>query len=213
VQKWVSRYVRPQQFLDPTFREGFAQLAPLGLSFDAWCYHPQLPEVVDLARAFPETTIVMDHVGGALGMGPYAGRRDEVFATWRESMRALASCPNVQVKLGGLGMTHFGFDFHEREVPASTAELAEGWRPYIETCIEAFGTGRAMFESNFPPDKQTCSYDDVWNAFKHITKGASAAEKAALYSGNAARVYRLDPPTDFDARDFAQKKAAALKVA
>jgi predicted TIM-barrel fold metal-dependent hydrolase len=173
------------------FRAGFAHLAPLDLSFDAWLYHPQLPELVDLARAFPETTIVLDHVGGPLGCGPYAGRRDDVFATWKDSVRRLADCPNVVVKLGGLGMRIGPFDFHRREKPPTSADLAAAWRPYIEACITAFGADRCMFESNFPVDKVTCSYGVLWNAFKRLAAGSSARDKTALFGGTAKRVYRL----------------------
>jgi L-fuconolactonase len=194
VGKYVSRFVPPHQLTDPTFREGFAQLARLGLTFDSWQYHPQLPDVIDLARAFPDTTIILDHVGGVLGVGPYAGRQQEILAGWRRDIAELARCPNVVVKLGGLGMTSFGFDFHERDAPPSSEELAAAWRPYIEPCLEAFGAERCMFESNFPPDKQSCGYTELWNAFKRLTAGASAGEKTALYSGTAARVYRLRVP-------------------
>ena len=172
-------------------REGFARLHPLGLSFDAWMYFTQLGELADLARAFPETPIVLDHVGGAIGIGPYAGRRDEVFAEWKRSIGEVARCPNVHVKLGGLGMRLFGFDVHAGELPPSSEQLATLWRPYIETCIEAFGPERAMFESNFPVDKGSGSYQLFWNAFKRIAAGCSAAEKTALFSGTASRFYRL----------------------
>jgi L-fuconolactonase len=177
--------------LEPKLREGFARLAPLGLSFDAWMYHTQLGELADLARAFPETPIVLDHVGGPIGLGPYAGKRDEVFAEWRARIAELAACPNVHIKLGGLGMRLFGFDVHERESPPSSQELAALWRPYIETCIAAFGPERAMFESNFPVDKGSGSYQVFWNAFKRIAADCSTTEKAALFSGTASKFYRL----------------------
>ncbi|MBI5259876.1 MAG: amidohydrolase family protein [Burkholderiales bacterium] len=173
------------------FREGFAQLAPLGLSFEAWQYHPQLPEVLALAQAFPQTQIVLNHVGGVLGVGPYAGRTDEVFAGWKRDMLALAQCPNVNVKLGGLGMPIGVFDFHLRTAPPSSQQIAEAWRPWIDTCIEAFGAERCMFESNFPVDKVSTGYAVLWNAFKRLAAGASAGERTALFSGTASRVYRL----------------------
>ena len=157
----------------------------------SWQYHPQLSDAIDLARAFPDTTIILNHVGGVLGVGPYAGHREEIRAAWRKDIGELAKCPNVNVKLGGIGMTSFGFDFHERDVPPSSEELAAAWRQYVEPCIEAFGPGRCMFESNFPPDKQSCGYTELWNAFKRITAGASMTDKKSLYSGTAARVYRL----------------------
>jgi L-fuconolactonase len=177
--------------MDQRVREGFARLAPLGLGFDAWMYHTQLGELVDLARAFPETSIVLDHVGGAIGLGRYAGKHDEVFAAWSARIRELAGCPNVHVKLGGLGMRMFGFTHHTGELPPSSEELAAAWRPYIETCITAFGPERAMFESNFPVDKGSCGYAALWNAFKRIAAGCSAAEKAALFAGTATKFYRL----------------------
>jgi predicted TIM-barrel fold metal-dependent hydrolase len=177
--------------LNAKVREGFAKLHPLGLSFDAWMYFMQLVELVDLARAFPETPIVLDHVGGPIGIGPYAGKRDDVFTEWKNSITELARCPNVHVKLGGLGMRLFGFDVHAGELPPSSEELATLWRPYIETCIEAFGPARSMFESNFPVDKGSGSYQMFWNAFKRIAAGCSADEKTALFSGTASRFYRL----------------------
>ena len=173
------------------FRQGFARLAPAGLSFEAWQFHPQLPDVIGLARAFPDTSIILNHVGGPLGMGPYTGRSEETFAFWKRHMLELASCQNVTVKLGGLGMRIGVFDFHLRPAPPSSQELADAWRPWIETCIEAFGADRCMFESNFPVDKITTGYAVLWNAFKRIAQGASASEKAALFSGTARRIYRL----------------------
>jgi predicted TIM-barrel fold metal-dependent hydrolase len=177
--------------LDPTFRKGFAHLAPLALSFDAWLFHPQIAELADLARAFPDTRIILDHCGGPAGTGQYANRRDEIFATWKASILEIAKCPNVVVKLGGLAMCLLGYDFHERPIPPSSEELATAWRPYIETCIEAFGPQRAMFESNFPPDKGQCSYQVIFNAFKRISASFSEPEKDALFSGTATNVYRL----------------------
>jgi L-fuconolactonase len=189
---WGSLVNRPAGLLmDRRLREGFARLAPLGLSFDAWMYHTQLGELVDLAHAFPETQIVLDHVGGAIGLGRYAGKRDEVFAEWSARIHELAGCPNVHVKLGGLGMRMFGFTVHTGELPPSSEELAAAWRPYIESCITAFGPERAMFESNFPVDKGSCGYAALWNAFKRITAGFSVAEKAALFAGTAIKFYQL----------------------
>lgn len=182
---------RPGLMADPAFREGFSRLARHGLSFDAWLYHPQVPELVELARAFPDTPIVLDHVGGPLGLGGYAGRREEVFAQWRAAIRTLASCPNVVVKLGGLGMRLTGFGFEEGETPPDSATLAAAWGPWIESCIEAFGVERAMFESNFPVDGCSCGYGVLWNAFKRITAAASDEEKAALYGRTACQVYRI----------------------
>ena len=179
-------------FADPGFRQGFAQLAPLNLSFDSWLYHPQIPELADLARAFPDTAIVLDHVGGPLGIGPYAGRRDEVFAQWSANMTALAACPNVHVKLGGLAMKLTGFGHHKLAEPPSSETLAADWKPHLLHCIEAFGPDRCMFESNFPVDRASCAYTTLWNAFKHVTADFSATDKAALYHDTAARFYRIE---------------------
>ncbi len=178
--------------LDSTFRKGFACLAPLNLSFDAWLFHPQIGELAELARAFPDTRIVLDHCGGPVGLGRYAGRREEILAVWKASILDIAKCPNVVVKLGGLAMRLLGYDFHERPRPPSSEELAAAWRPYIETCIEAFGPERAMFESNFPPDKGQCSYQAIFNAFKRIAAHCSESEKTALFSKTAAGFYRLE---------------------
>jgi L-fuconolactonase len=177
--------------MDPKFRDGFGRIARYGLSFDAWLYHPQLPQLIDLARAFPQTSIILNHVGGVLGVGPYEGKRDEIFAAWRSNIKELASCPNVSVKLGGLGMRIFGFGFDTREKPVTSTELAAAWKPYIESCIETFGPKRCMFESNFPVDKVSCSYAVLWNALKRVAAGASKDEKAALFHDTARRIYRL----------------------
>jgi predicted TIM-barrel fold metal-dependent hydrolase len=177
---------------DKTFREGFACLAPLNLTFDAWLYHPQIGDVTALARAFPGTGICLNHIGGPLAIGNYAGKRDEVSATWSKSIRELAACPNVVVKVGGMAMRINGWDFHEKSDPPSSETLAAAWKPYVETCIEAFGANRCMFESNFPVDKGSYGYAPFWNACKLLAKDASAAEKTDLFSGTAARFYRLD---------------------
>ncbi len=182
---------RPGPLARPEFKAGAKRLARFGLVLDVWAYHTQLAQVLELARAVPELTVVVDHAGGPLGVGPFAGRRAEVFAEWRRDVLALAACPNAVVKLGGLAMQVGGFGFHLRDLPPTSAELTEAWRPYVETCAEAFGAARCMFESNFPVDKGMCSYAVLWNAFKRLAAGASAGEKAALFSGTAARIYGL----------------------
>jgi predicted TIM-barrel fold metal-dependent hydrolase len=177
---------------EASYREGVAELGALGLGYEAWQYHPQLAEVTALARAVPQTTMILNHCGGPLGIGPYAGRHDAVFAAWKADLVELARCPNVVVKLGGLGMDIGPFADHmRRPAPPTSREIAEAWRPWIETCIEAFGADRCMFESNFPVDKISTGYATLWNAFKLMAAGASAAEKTALFSGTARRVYRL----------------------
>ena len=176
---------------DARFRRGFAELERRGLTFDAWLYHPQLAELLDLARAVPGTTIVLDHFGGPLGIGPYEGHRAEVLAAWKPAIRALGECENVVVKLGGLVMPINGFGFHRGERPATSDELVAATRDYYLHAIDAFGPGRCMFESNFPVDRASCSYRVLWNSFKRIAAGFSAADRAALFHDTAARVYRL----------------------
>ena len=178
--------------LDSAFRAGLAQLAPLGLTYDAWVFFSQLPELIDTAKSLPDTTIVVDHCGGVVRIGAYQERQREVFEQWRASIRELARLPNVHIKLGGLGMRINGFEFDKGEMPPSSDLLARTWKPWIETCIDAFGAERCMFESNFPVDKGSYSYAVGWNAFKRLTSAYSPAERKALFEGTAARVYRLD---------------------
>ena len=180
----------PGMLADAKFREGFAVLSRMGHSFDAWIYHPQLDELANLADAFPDAKIVLNHCGGVVGINAY--KKDEVFPVWKTSIDALAKRPNVYVKLGGLGMRLCGHAFDKLADPPSSQMLADAWRPYIETCITAFGAKRAMFESNFPVDKGSYGYPVFWNACKILAKGASAAEKADLFVGAAKRFYRLD---------------------
>ena len=174
------------------FRAGFARLTALGLSLDAWVFHPQLADVIDLARAFPNANIISGHLGGPLGYGPYEGKRDEVFKTWKAGVTELAKCPNVTIKLGGVMMRLAAFDYRTAPAPPTSTELAALWRPYIETCIELFGANRCMFESNFPVDKMGIGWAALWNAFKRIAASASAEEKRALFSSTARRAYRLE---------------------
>ena len=173
------------------FRAGLARLTALGLSLDAWVFHPQLADAVDIARAAPDANIIVGHVGGPLGYGPYAGKRDEVFTSWKAGITALAACPNIVMKLGGMMMRNAAYDYRTQPKPPSSAELAALWGPYIVTCIELFGPNRCMFESNFPVEKMGIGWAALWNAFKGIAAGASAEEKRALFSGTARRVYRL----------------------
>ncbi|SPB14824.1 amidohydrolase [Caballeronia novacaledonica] len=183
-------FARPHVLLDSNFREGFARLAPLNLSFDAWIFYPQLPDLISLLREFPDTNVILDHAGGILGVPPHVNR-PEVFSTWRAYIQQLSQHPNLTVKIGGLGMLYCGWNYHLYSEPPTSEALAASWRPYIETCIEFFGPERCMFESNFPVDKQTCGYGVLWNAFKRVTRHYSESEKRALYRDNAARIYRL----------------------
>jgi L-fuconolactonase len=177
---------------DKTFREGFAVLGRLGLSFDTLVLHPQLNEVAGLAAAFPDTKIVLNHVGRLVGTGVYAGKLQEQFPLWAASIKTLAAHENVYVKVGGLGQAVNGLGFEKQAEPPSSEMVASAMRPYVETCIDAFGTRRCMFESNFPPDKEGFSYPVYWNACKLLTRTASAAERTDLFSGTAARFYRLN---------------------
>ncbi|MDG2141220.1 MAG: amidohydrolase family protein [Gammaproteobacteria bacterium] len=178
-------------YLDKNFRTGFAKLSKYNLTFDAWLYHAQLGELLSLARAFPEQPIILDHVGGPLGIGPYKGKRTEILTTWKSMTKELAKCDNIIVKLGGISMAINGFEWHKRKKPPSSEELAEATRPYLMHCIEAFTPQRCMFESNFPVDKVSCSYNILWNSFKRITKDFSADEKCFLYQGVATKTYNL----------------------
>jgi L-fuconolactonase len=178
-------------YRDAKFRAGFKVLHKLGLSFDAWLLEPQLPDLIDLARAFPDTTIVLDHVGTPLGIARYQGKREERFEEWRKNIRELAECENVVVKLGGLPMPFAGWRKSWREPQPSSEQLAKEWKPYIETCIEAFGVPRGMFESNFPVDRFGSTYVTLWNALKRIAAHYSAEEKTALFSGTALKTYRV----------------------
>ena len=189
-----NSHTNPTQGLlaDETFRAGFRELGKRGLTFDAWLYHTQIPELVDLARSFPHQPIVLDHFGGPLGIGPYEGRRAEIFERWKTDVAALAECPNVVAKLGGLVMPINGFGFHKRDKPATSDELVAATRDYYLHMIDCFGPDRCMFESNFPVDKQSCSYPVLWNSFKKIAAECSASEKAALFHDTAVRVYRVE---------------------
>ena len=154
--------------LDDTFRQGFAQLAPRNLSFEGWCYHPQIPDLTDLARAFPDTTIILNHFGGPIGVGPYADKREEVFTQWKTSIKDLAGCQNVVAKLGGINMDVNGFNWHEKDRPPTSEELCEATRPFYEYTLDLFGPNRCLFESNFPVDKLSCSYN-VPVSYTHLT--------------------------------------------
>ncbi|TMM49789.1 amidohydrolase family protein [Qipengyuania marisflavi] len=182
----------PQGLLgSAAFREGFAAYGEHGLTFDAWVLEPQLGDVLDLARAFPDQSIVLDHCGTPLGIASYHGKLHDNFDRWRRAIHDLAECPNVCVKLGGLAMPFCGMPDDGPAKGQSSEHLAGLWRPYIETCIEAFGPDRAMFESNYPVDRWGASYPVLWNTFKRLTSGASAGDKHALFAGTAARIYGI----------------------
>lgn len=187
-----ARTVPPAHLMqDPQFRAGLACLEQFHLSFEAWMYHHQLPDLVELAPQFPHTTIILNHLGGPLGVGSYADRKQAIFAQWQQDMVDLAQCPNVVVKLGGINMVPNGYGWHERQAPPTSRELAEATQPWYHHALEHFGADRCMFESNFPVDKVSVSYAVLWNAFKRIAAGCSEAEKAQLFHDTAVSVYRL----------------------
>lgn len=181
------------QLASEKFRAGARVLARMGFSLEGWLYHPQLPELAEFARAVPELTIVLNHVGGLMRTGPYANRDDEVIATWRQGIAAAARCPNVVIKLGGLGMTRCGFGWHLRDRPIGSEELAASMAPYLSYCIDQFTPARCMFESNFPVDKVSFSYNVMYNAFKRFSKGYSGSERAAMFHDTATQTYRITP--------------------
>ena len=182
----------PHLFLSEDFQEGVRALGKMELSFDAWCYHPQLPEVVALAKACPETTLILNHLGGVIGIGPYSGKRDEIFEQWKQDYATLGECPNVFGKLGGLAQGVNGRAWEKKDLPPTSDEIDEDQRPYYLHAIECLGPDRCMFESNFPVEKESVSYHVLYNAFKKIAANFSDAEKDDLFQRTAARAYRLE---------------------
>ena len=174
-----------------SFRAGARILARRGMIYENTLYFHQLPELVDFANAIPELTIVLNHIGGLYRVGPYANRDDEVIPEWQAGIAAVAQCPNIYLKLGGVGQPRYGFDWHTYEKPIDSEGLAAGLAPLMNYCIEQFGPDRCMFESNFPPDKVSSSYNVLYNAFKRLSKDYSASERASLFHDTATKVYRI----------------------
>lgn len=176
----------------PEFHAGVAKLGDMGFSYDAWMYHPQLPELVGLARAVPETSIIVDHLGGPMGIGPYAADRAAATAQWQASMSDLAQCPNVTLKVGGIGMDgYFGLGWVGQPAPPSSDTVVAAWQDRVHWCIDTFGPDRCMFESNFPVDRQALTYPVLWNALQKMASRYSEAEQDAMFSGTATRIYRI----------------------
>ncbi len=173
------------------YRAGARVLARMGLSLDTGVCFPQLPELAAFAKAVPDLTIILNHLGGLTRIGPYANRDEEVLATWRNGVAAIAQAPNVNLKLGGIGMPRMGFDWHSRTNPIGSEELAASMAPLMSYCIEQLGPDRCMFESNFPVDKVSFSHHVLFNAFKRFSKNYAAAERAALFHDTAVRAYRI----------------------
>jgi predicted TIM-barrel fold metal-dependent hydrolase len=177
---------------DPAYLDGVRTVGAMGYTYDAMVYHPQLPQLVDVARSCPDTPIVIDHLGGILGTGPYKGRRDEILDFWRRSMTELAACANTYLKVGGIGMPMMGFRWDKQAVPPTSEELAAPWSETIRWAIETFGPDRCMFESNYPVDGRGASYVVLWNAYKRIAADFSPDEKRLLFHDTAAAAYRLE---------------------
>jgi L-fuconolactonase len=185
------RKTPPGLLLDDGFRAGVRELGKRDLTFDAWCFHPQLGDMAAFIRAVPETTIILNHVGGPLGVGAYEGKRADTLPEWKRSMAKIAKLPNVVVKLGGFFLNVGGYGWEKRPKPPTSDELAKAARPYADFVVETFGVDHCLFESNFPVEKTSASYGVLWNAFKKLALGTSADEKAKLFHDNAARIYRL----------------------
>lgn len=188
INKWATP---PGVLRTIAAREAAEIIAARGLVLDIWAYQTQHDDIIDLCRNLPNLMVVLDHSAGPLVCGPVQGRRDEQFVTWREGVRALAALPNCTIKFGGLGMRFAGFDYDRRERPPSSDDLAADWKPYFETCLEAFGPDRLMFESNFPADKGSYGYGTLWNAFKKLSAGMSEAERAQMFFGTAQHTYKM----------------------
>jgi L-fuconolactonase len=178
-------------YVDPDFVKGFQVLDQMDLVFDAYLYHHQIPSLTSLAQKFPNTTIVLDHLGTPLGSGSYANKMDQVYTEWVRDLRELSLCSNVNVKLGGLAMPWNGFGFEDKQLPPSSDHIVELQSSYYHAAIELFGPSRCMFESNFPVDKCALSYHVLWNAFKKMAKQYSESEQDSMFYGTADRVYRL----------------------
>jgi len=174
--------------LTKEFSNGIRALTKLNLSFDAWLYHPQILEFATLAKNHPNQIMVLDHVGGPLGIGRYAGARKLVYEQWKKNISLLATQENVYVKLGGLAMSITGM-VNKRLPNIDTIQLAALTAPYYLHVIDKFGAERCIFESNFPVDKVGVSYSTLWNSFKYITQSFSPSEKLALFKGTAEKIY------------------------
>lgn len=182
----------PRMYERDDFRRGLAVLGRMGLSFEAWQYHPQLDEVAALAAAHPEVSIIVNHIGAPMGIGPYAGRRAEVLEVWRPAMARLAALDNIVLKVGGIGMARYGAGFDTWDAPPNSDQILEFWGDQLRFCIDTFGPSRCMFESNFPVDAESCGYVTLWNAYKKVSAGYDAQERANLFHGTARRTYRID---------------------
>lgn len=176
---------------NPEFRDGVRLLGDMDLTYDSWHYHYQIKDFTELAKACPDTTMIMDHFGTPIGVGPYVDQREEIVTQWKADIAAVAACPNVVAKIGGLAMPDNGFGWHDRETPPSSDEFAEAQRDYYLHTIECFGPDRCMMESNFPVDRWSISYHVLYNGLKKIVANFSESEKAAMFHDTAARTYSI----------------------
>lgn len=176
---------------DEAFRRGVRLLGSKGLTYDTWHYHHQNKEFLALAQNVPDTTMILDHFGTPLGVGPYVGQRETIFEEWKKDIAAIARCENVYAKLGGLAMPDNGFGWNQQDVPPTSDEFVAAQKDYYLHTIDCFGPERCMFESNFPVDKFSLSYHVLWNGLKKMVAGFSEQEKSAMFYHTAAKVYRL----------------------
>ena len=181
----------PCPYGEADFREGVRTLGKLGYTYDTWHFFHQNRDYLALAQAVPDTTMILDHFGTPLGVGAYAGKQEEIFAQWKDDIAAIAECPNVFAKLGGLAMPDNGFGWDKRDTPPTSDEFAAAQRRYYLHTIECFGPERCMFESNFPVDKLSVSYHVMWNGMKKIVADFGEDEKHAMFHDTAEGVYRL----------------------
>ena len=188
----IPVYNLEEQMSTKNFINGAKVLSKMGLSFDSYMYFHQLPQLLNLAKEVPDLPIVIDHIGGVLLVGEYANKKEEVLKIWEKNISDLSEYPNVEIKLGGLGMPITGHDWHLRNTPVGSEELSNQMKYFLDYCIEKFGPQRGMFESNFPVDKVSFSYNVLYNAFKKYSKGYSESERAAMFHDNAIRFYKVE---------------------
>jgi predicted TIM-barrel fold metal-dependent hydrolase len=165
----------PGSMGDPAFRRGFGFLAPNGLSFDLQTPWWHLPEAADLAEAFPDTQIIINHT--ALP----SDRSADGLSGWRTALRRAAACPNIAIKISGLGQK-------------GQAWTVDANGQIIRDTIDIFGVERCMFASNFPVDSLVASFTTIFDGFRRVTDDLPAEQQSALFCDNAARIYRIDLP-------------------
>jgi L-fuconolactonase len=177
---------------EPAFRDGVARLGRNGYSLDAFAVFTQLSALAQIARSTPETTIILNHLGMPM-YRPGEDNRDDIMAAWRVGIGEIVACPNIFMKLGGIGMdSQFGMGWTKQERPPTSDAVVAWWGDDIRFCIDSFGPSRCLFESNLPVDRWAVGYTVLWNAFQKIASAYSDDEQDALFTGTARRAYRLD---------------------